>query len=95
MICVGVAASNANAVTRSRATSAAGSSRRARADQKRRSEIRPFWWFSTRSSEVMRKPDSVKNVETPRKPPFAQPNPPWYSRTAISETARRPSSAPT
>ena len=43
----------------------------------------------------MRKPDSVKNVETPRKPPFAQPNPPWYSSTAMSETARRPSSAPT
>ena len=43
----------------------------------------------------MRKPDSVKNVETPRKPPFAQPKPPWYSSTAIRETARRPSSAPT
>ena len=85
VIWVGVAANSAKAVTRTRATSAAGSSRRARADQKRRSEIRPFWWFSTRSSEVMRKPDSVKKVETPRNPPFAQPNPPWYSRTAMSD----------
>ena len=38
---------------------------------------------------VMRKPDSVKNVETPRKPPWSRSS--WNASTATSASARTPS----
>jgi hypothetical protein len=42
---------------------------------------------------VMRKPDSVKNTDTPRRPPLAQPMRPWNRRTARRDRPRRPSRA--
>ena len=48
--------------------------------------------LSSSSSRVMRYPDSVKNTETPRKPPVAQPNPAWNAKTAMTASARTPSS---
>ena len=43
----------------------------------------------------MRKPDSVKNVETPRNPPGAHSNRWWKHRTPSRATARNPSRAGT
>jgi hypothetical protein len=47
-------------------TNEAGSSRRIRRAQKAPREMPPVALRSPRSSDVMRNPDSVKNVETPR-----------------------------
>ena len=41
---------------------------------------------------MIRKPDSVKNAETPRNPPRSGSHPMWYSSTAATATPRRPSS---
>jgi len=54
---------------------AAGSKRRNRRAQKARRRMRPVAVASVSSRVVMRKPDSVKNVLTPRNPPRAQPKP--------------------
>ena len=43
------------------------------------------------SRPVTRKPDSVKNVETPRKPPTMRPRPAWKATTATTANPRRPS----
>jgi len=40
---------------------------------------------------VIRKPDSVKNALTPRKPPRANPNWEWNSNTAATAKPRSPS----
>ena len=66
---VGVATVAANTNTPTRQTSTAGMSRRARRAQKRRAR-----WFRcgavrVSSSVVIRNPERVKKVETPRKPP--------------------------
>jgi hypothetical protein len=42
--------------------------------------------------DVIRNPDKVKNVDTPRKPPGAQEKRAWKRSTAITARARRPSS---
>ena len=52
--------------TASKVTNEAGSSRRIRRAQKALSEMPPVALRSPRSSDVMRNPDSVKNVDTPR-----------------------------
>ena len=39
----------------------------------------------------MRKPERVKNLERPRKAPFAHCSSPWYASTTAIATARRPS----
>ena len=44
----------------------AGSRRRMRRAQNRPSEMRPLALRSPSSSDVMRNPDNVKNVDTPR-----------------------------
>ena len=49
-----------------RVRSAAGMSRRKRRAQKFFSEIVPARWCSARSRVVIRYPDRVKNVDTPR-----------------------------
>ncbi len=54
--------------------------------------MRPSALNSQISSIVIRKPDTVKKVETPRNPPRAQLNPPWNSSTAATATPRSPSS---
>ena len=41
----------------------------------------------------MRKPDSVKNTDTPTYPPGMNPNPAWNSTTNATARARTPSSA--
>ena len=41
----------------------------------------------------MRKPDRVKNVDTPRNPPVIQGAPAWNSSTAATARPRRPSKA--
>ena len=41
----------------------------------------------------MRKPDSVKNTETPRYPPPNPGTPAWNSSTAMTASARTASSA--
>ena len=57
--------------------SAAGSRRRNRRSQKRPSEMRPCLACSPSRTEVMRKPERVKKVETLRKAPAAQPPSAW------------------
>jgi hypothetical protein len=47
-------------------TAEAGNNRRTRRDQNRLSAMRPVARRSVTSNDVMRKPDSVKNVDTPR-----------------------------
>jgi hypothetical protein len=47
-------------------TAEAGNSRRSRRAQKAVSRMRPVPTRSEISSDVIRKPDSVKNVDTPR-----------------------------
>ncbi len=42
--------------------------------------MRPLALNSQISSMVIRNPDTVKKVDTPRKPPLAQPNPAWKSK---------------
>jgi hypothetical protein len=48
---------------------------------------------SRRSRLVIRKPDRVKKIDTPRKPPLAHENPPWKHSTATTASPRSPSSA--
>jgi hypothetical protein len=76
-------------------TTAAGRRRRARRSQKRAGERRPVAPHSPRANVVMRKPERVKNVETPRNPPRAAPKPWWKHMTAARAMARMPSSAGT
>src|SRR5579863_4670062 len=57
-----------------------------------------MWWVSAcsrRSSPVIRKPERTKNRSTPRNPPRAQPKFAWYSNTATTAKARKPSRAGT
>ena len=44
-------------------------------------------------STVIRKPDSVKNVETDKNAPGANENPAWKKKIASNAKPRRPSSA--
>jgi len=48
---------------------------------------------SASSNDVIKKPDRVKNVDTPRYPPLIQETPPWNTSTASTASARTPSSA--
>ena len=77
--------------TTARSRYSAGSRRRARRIQNWRSEMAPEWWRSSISSAVIRNPLTTKNTSTPRNPPGIQLTPAWYSTTAMTETARRPS----
>jgi hypothetical protein len=72
---------------------AAGSSRRARRAQNAGRSIRPVSCRSRNSSVVIRKPDSVKNSDTPRNPPIATGHPAWKAITPATATPRRPSRA--
>ena len=58
-------------------TSAAGRSRRTRRTQNEPRLISPVSTRSVSSNDVMRKPESVKNAETPRNPPRSQSIPAW------------------
>jgi len=73
--------------------SSAGISRRARRTQNRRKSIRPVRDRSVSSNEVIRNPDSTKNVSTPRNAPPSPETPAWNSTTAATARARTPSSA--
>jgi hypothetical protein len=83
------------ATTTSTVTRSGGVSRRMRRSQNRRRSIPSSRSHSPRSRRVIRNPDRVKNVDTPRKPPEAQATPPWKSSTATTATARSPSNAGT
>ncbi len=82
----------ATTTTSATATSAAGISRRARRSQNAANRIRPWLRKSASSSRVIRKPERVKNSETPRKPPLAHENEPWKNSTSSTANPRRPSS---
>ena len=75
------------------AATAAGMSRRNRRTQNSPRAILPSRACSASRSEVIKKPDRVKNVETPRNPPDAQANSPWNTRTAATARPRKPSRA--
>src|SRR3954467_8063544 len=51
--------------------------------------MRPDWPYSESSRPVIKKPESVKKVESPRKPPFRRSS--WNASIAMSPSARRPS----
>jgi hypothetical protein len=72
-----------------------GNTRRARRSQNRPSDTRPSCDHSASSSVVTRKPDRVKKLEMPRKPPLTRSYPWWKARIASSATARSPSKPPT
>ncbi len=90
--CDGDATSHPNTTTPARQSSDAGMRRRYRRNQNRRRSMRPSALNSQISSIVIRNPDTVKNVDTPRNPPRAHPNPAWNSSTAATATPRSPSS---
>ena len=46
---------------------------------------------SATSNNVMRYPEMTKNTSTPRKPPPSQRLSAWYTMTAMTASARRPS----
>ena len=73
-------------------SSAAGMSLRRRRSQNARNDTRPDRACSPTISEVMRNPESVKKVDTPRNPPGVTPVPEWYMTTASTARPRRPSS---
>ena len=60
------AATSPNSVARASAARAAGMSRRKRRTQKALRSTEPVAARSANSNDVMRKPESVKKVETPR-----------------------------
>ena len=76
-----------------RVASAAGMRRRRRRAQNLSKSIE---WEPSNSRTrrfVIRNPESVKNVETPRKPPSAQVKPPWNNSTPMTAMPRIPSRA--
>ncbi len=46
---------------------------------------------SRNNNDVIKNPDNVKNVDTPKNPPLAHENPPWNNNTANTATPRNPS----
>ncbi len=69
--------------------------RRARFSHSRPTARRPSWAHSASARVARRKPESVKKLEMPRKPPRATSKPWWKARTASRATARSPSKPPT
>ena len=76
---------------RARIRREAGANRRSRRPQKALRSIRPVFSHSLISSDVIKNPESVKNTDTPKKPPGNQPRPEWKMITKMTATPRRPS----
>src|SRR3954447_5375859 len=75
------------------AARAAGINRRNRRPQNARRATRPVPARSASNNDVIKNPDRVKNVETPKNPPRAHENPEWNNNTAATATPRNPSTA--
>ena len=82
------AAASETAATR---TISAGRIRRARRAQNAGRSIRPFRACSPASSDVIREPEITKNTSTPTNPDGSSAAAAWYSTTASTAIARRPS----
>ena len=80
-----------SATTAASTNASSGNRRRARRSQNRPTDTRPSCDHSARSRVVTRKPESVKKLEMPRKPPLTRSYPWWKARIASSANARSPS----
>jgi hypothetical protein len=72
-------------------TSDAGANRRKRRPQNAFRLIRPEFSHSLINNDVIKKPESVKKTDTPKKPPGNQLRPEWKMITKMTATPRSPS----